>query len=119
MTMPTFDFTALTDTYRETLAPVFAAQQTGLRTLERVARYQFAVYNDYLDWALSYAKASVQPKPVADLVTEQTELNTAFGDKLRARAEELSQIATETRGNVTQWFGDTSAKVAESMKKAA
>jgi hypothetical protein len=119
MMKPTFDFTALADTYREAFAPVFAAQQTGLRTLERVARYQFAVCSDYLDWALSHAKASAQPKPVAELVSEQTELNTAFGDKLRARAEEFTQIATETRGNVTQWLGDTSAKVAESMKKAA
>jgi hypothetical protein len=119
MTKPTFDFAALTETYREAFAPVIAAQQTGLRTLERVARYQFAVCKDYLDWALSHAKAGAQPKPVADLVSEQTELNTAFGDKLRARAEEFTQIAAETQGNVTQWFGDTSAKVVETMKKAA
>jgi hypothetical protein len=119
MMKPTFDVTALTDTYREAFAPVFAAQQTGLRTLERLARYQFALCSDYLDWALSHAKASTQPKPVAELVSQQTELNTAFGGKLRARAEEFTQIAAETQGTVTQWLGDTSAKVAESMKKAA
>lgn len=119
MTKSTFDFAALVDSYREAFAPVFTAQQTALRTLERVARYQFAVCNDYLDWTLSHAKASVEPKPVADLVGQQTELNTAFGDKLRARAEELTQIAAETRGTMTQWFDEASAKVAETVKKAA
>jgi len=37
-----------------------------------------------LDWSLSHAKASVEPKSVADLVGKQTALNTTFGDKLRA-----------------------------------
>ena len=40
MTQPTFDFTALFDTYRKAFAPVFTAQQNGLKTLERLARYQ-------------------------------------------------------------------------------
>jgi hypothetical protein len=119
MTQPTFDFSAIVDHYRQAFAPVFAAQQTGLRTVERLARYQFAVCNDYLDWALSHAKAGAQPKPVAELVSQQTELNTAFGDKLRARAEEFTQIAAETHGTVSQWFDDTTAKVADSMKQAA
>ena len=39
--------------------------------------------------------------------------------ELRARAEEFSQIASETQGVVSQWFDETSAKVVESVKKAA
>jgi hypothetical protein len=119
MTQPTFDFTALFDTYRQAFAPVITAQQTGLKTLERLARYQFAVAGDYLDWTLSHAKASVEPKSVSELVSQQTALNTSFSDKLRARAEEFTQIASETQGAATQWFDDASAKVAESVKKAA
>ena len=68
---------------------------------------------------MSHAKASVEPKSVADLVGKQTALNTSFGDKLRARAEEFTQIASETQGAASQWFEDTSAKVAQSVKKAA
>ena len=119
MTQPTFDFTALFDTYRQAFAPVLTAQQNGLKTLERLARYQFAVAGDYLDWTLSHAKANVEPKSVADLVGKQTALNTSFNDKLRARAEEFTQIASETQGAVSQWFDDASAKVADSVKKAA
>src|ERR1700722_7532508 len=73
MTQPTFDFPALFDTYRQAFAPVIAAQQSGLKTLERLARYQHAVAGDYLEWTLSQAKASAEPKWVADLVSRQSE----------------------------------------------
>jgi hypothetical protein len=119
MTQRTLDFTALLDTYRQAFAPVITAQQNGLKTLERLARYQFAVAGDYMDWTLSYVKTSTEPKSVADLVSQQTALNTSFGDKLRARAEEFTQIASETQSTVTKWFDEASAKVAETAKKAA
>jgi hypothetical protein len=119
MTQRTFDLSTFFDTYRDALAPIFRAQQEGLKTVERLARYQFAVAGDVLDWSLSQAKASVGPKSVADIVGSHTTLNTQFSDKLRARAEEFSQIASETQGAVSQWFDETSAKVVETVKKAA
>ena len=119
MTQPTFDFTALFDTYRQAFAPILSAQQNGLKTLERLARYQYAVSGDFLEWSLSHAKAGVEPKSVADFVGQQAALNTSFSDKLRARAEEFKKIADETQGGVKQWFDEASAKVAESAKKAA
>jgi hypothetical protein len=119
MTQPTFDFSTLFETYKSAMAPMFRAQQEGLKTLERLARYQFAVSGDYLEWTLAQAKASVGPKSAADLIGQQTSLNQSFSDKLRARAEEFSHIATETQGAVSQWFDETSAKVAETVKKAA
>jgi hypothetical protein len=119
MTQPTFDFSTLFDTYKTAMAPVFRAQQEGLKTLERLAQYQFAVAGDYLEWSLAQAKASVGPKTAAELIGQQTSLNLSLGDKLRARAEEFSKIATETQGAVTQWIDETSAKVAEKAKKAA
>jgi hypothetical protein len=119
MTQKPFDLSTLFDSYRDALAPVFRAQQEGLKTIERLARYQFAVAGDYLDWSLSQAKASVGPKSAADLLSEQTALNTQFSEKLRARGDEFSQIATETQGVVSQWIGETSAKVVDSVKKAA
>jgi hypothetical protein len=119
MTQPTFDFSTLFETYKTAMAPVYRAQQEGLKTLERLAHYQFAVAGDYLEWSLGQAKASVGPKSAADMIGQQSALNVSFSDKLRARAEEFSKIATETQGAVTQWFDETSAKVAEKAKKAA
>jgi hypothetical protein len=119
MTQPTFDFSTLFDTYKTAMAPVFRAQQEGLKTLERLAHYQFAVAGDYLEWSLAQAKASVGPKSAAELIGQQTSLNLSLSDKLRVRAEEFSKIATETQGAVTQWLDETGAKVTEKAKKAA
>jgi phasin family protein len=118
MTQTPFDLNTLFDSYRDALAPVFRAQQEGLKSVERLARYQFAVAGDFLEWSLSQAKASVGPKSPADLLSEQTALNTQFSEKLRARGDELKQIATETQGVVSKWIDETSAKVADNVKKA-
>jgi hypothetical protein len=107
------------DTYRDAFAPVVHAQQEGLKTIERFARYQFAVAGDYLDWSLAQAKAGVAPKSIADLVGQRTALNTQFSEKLRARAEEFSQIVSETQGAAKQLFNETSAKVSQAVKKVA
>ena len=119
MSERTFDLSTLLDSYRDAFAPVLRAQQEGFKTLERLARYQFAVAGDYLEWSLAQAGASVQTKSVADLVGQQTELSTRLGDKLRTRAKELTQIATETQSVVTQWIDAAAIKVTESVKKAA
>ena len=119
MTDKNFDVNAIFDIYRDAFAPVLRAQQEGFKTLERLARYQFAVAGDYLDWSLAHAGAAVSTKSVADLAGQQTELNSRLGDKLRSRVEEFSKIATETQGVVTQWFDAASAKAAEAVKKAA
>lgn len=119
MTQKTLDFTALFDTYRQAFAPVVAAQQNGLKTWERLARHQFAVAGDFLEWSLSHVKTSAEPKSVADLVSQQTALNTTFSSKLRARAEEFSQIAAESQGIVTKLIDETGAKVVQTGKKAA
>ena len=41
----------------------------------------------------------------------------AISEKLRARGDELKQIATETQGVVSKWIDETSAKVADNVKK--
>jgi len=119
MSDKSFDLSAMFDVYKDAFAPVLKAQQEGLKTVERVARYQFAVAGDYLDWTLAQANAAIGTTSVNDLVSQQTELNTRFGDKLRTRAEEFSQIASASQGAMTQWFDATAAKVADSAKKAA
>ncbi|MFO1465138.1 MAG: phasin family protein [Steroidobacteraceae bacterium] len=127
MSNRSFDLSTMFDVYRDALAPVLRAQQEGFKTFERLARYQFAVAGDYLDWSLAHAGAAVHTKSFADLVGQQTELNTRLGDKLRTRAEEFSkiaseiasEIATETQGAVTQWFDATTSKVTEAARKAA
>lgn len=115
----TFDLDNVLHTYRETFAPVAKVQQKGLQTLERLARYQFAVAGDYLEWSIAHANIGVSSNNLADGVAKHTELNTLLGDRLRARAKEFNQIATETQGEVTQWFNQASAEVVRKASEAS
>ena len=57
--------------------------------------------------------------PLIIMSSESTEETFEQHRRLRTRAEELTQIATETQGVVTQWIDATAAKVTESVKRAA
>ena len=119
MTDRIFDLDSILNTYRDAFAPAIRAQQEGLKTIERLARYQFAVASDYLDWGIAQAKLGTSAKSATEAAGQQSELNSKLGDKLRARAQEFSQIASESQGAVSQWFDQTSAEVAQKVKKVA
>jgi phasin family protein len=119
MTDRPFDVNTWFDSYRNAFAPVLRAQQEAMKSVERLARYQFAVAGDYLEWSLAQTKAAVGAKSVTELTSQHTEINGRFGEQLKKRAQEFTAIATETQGVVSQWLGEATAKVTEAAKKAA
>jgi hypothetical protein len=119
MTNQKFDIDAALNTFRETFGPVIKVQQKGVQTLERLARYQFAVAGDYLEWSLAQANVGVTASSLTEGVAQHTELNSRLSERLRARAQEFHQIASETQGAVSQWFNQASAEVVRKTKKAA
>ena len=114
-----FDPTALIDTYRNALAPFIHAQQEGLKSFERVARYQYALAGDYLEWSLTQAQAVLAAKNPAELVAKQAELSSKISEQLRGRVQELTTITSESQSTLDQLFNEASAKVVELSKKAA
>lgn len=119
MTDRIFDTNALLETYRNAFAPAIQAQQEGIKAIERLARYQYAVAGDYLEWSLIQAQAVVSAKSPAELVAKQTELSSKIGEQLRGRVQELTTIASESQNTLTTLFNVASAKVVELTKKAA
>jgi hypothetical protein len=115
----TFDPKAIFDTYRQALAPAAKAQQEGLKTIDRVGRYQYAVAGDYLEWSLALAKAAIAAQTPAEFVSKQLELATALGEKLKARVQEFVTLATDAQTSFTQVVSEATAKAAEVTKKAA
>jgi hypothetical protein len=115
MAMNTLDMSTLFDAFRNSFAPVLRAQQEGITAVERLARYQFAVAGDYLDWSIAGAKTTVAAKTPDELNTKLSDLNTRFSELLKKRSQEFATIASEAQGAVTQWFGEA----AEAAKKAA
>ena len=59
MSDTTFDPKTIFETYRNAFAPALKAQQEGVKALDRVGRYQYAVAGDYLEWSLAQAKAAL------------------------------------------------------------
>jgi phasin family protein len=119
MTNQTFDATALLETYRTAFAPALAAQQEAMKSFERLARYQYALIGDCLEWSVSQAQALATAKSPAEIVAKQTELGTKITEQLRGRVQELTTITSEAQSTLNQLFTEASAKVAEMGKKAA
>jgi phasin family protein len=119
MTDNTFDVNSSFESYRSAFAPVLRAQQEAMKSVERLARYQFGVAGDYLEWSLAQTKATVAAKSAAELVGQHSEINGRLSEQLKKRAQEFAAIATETQGAVSEWLGEATAKVAAAAKKAA
>ncbi|MGH8210333.1 MAG: phasin family protein [Steroidobacteraceae bacterium] len=119
MTDRTFDPNTWLDTYRETFASVYKAQQEGFKAVERFARFQYAVAGDYLEAGIAQTQAALGAKTPTELLTKQTELGTRLGEKLRARAQEFSTLASQVQGSVTSFATETANRATETASRAS
>jgi phasin family protein len=115
----TFDPKTIFESYRTAFAPALKAQQEGVKALDRVGRYQYAVAGDYLEWSLAQAKAALGAQSPTDFVSKQVELTTALSEKLRARAQEFVALATDAQSSFVEMTKDSAAKVAAETSKVA
>ena len=113
-----FDPTSIFESYRNAFAPVLKAQQEGVKAIERLGRYQYAVAGDYMEWSIAHANAATAVKTPAELMTKQVELATALGEKLRVRAQEFVTLATEAQSSFTQVVKEAATKAADLTKEA-
>jgi hypothetical protein len=119
MSERTFDPNTWLDSFRETFASVTKAQQEGFKTLERVARFQYAVAGDYLEAGIAQTQAALIAKTPVELLAKQTEVGAQLGEKLRSRAQEFSTLASEVQGSVSSFATETATRASASAKKAA
>lgn len=118
MTDRTFDPNTLMSATREAFAPVLKAQQEGFKTLERLARLQYAVAGDVLESSLARVNAAFVATTTSELLNRHTELHTEFLDKLRARAQEFANVTSEMQSKFSQ-LGSELANKAVPARKAA
>jgi hypothetical protein len=117
MSDTTFDPKTILETYKTAFAPALKAQQEGVKVIDRVGRYQYAVAGDYLEWSLAQAKLALAVQSPADFVSKQVELTTALSEKLRARAQEFASLATETQASFTAAVKEATTKVVDEAKR--
>ena len=119
MSESTFDPTVWFDSFRDTFASVNKAQQASFKAIERLARFQYAVAGDYLEAGIAQTQAALSAKTPVELLSKQADLGKQLGEKLRARAEEFSTLASEAQGSVSSFVHETAARASASAKKAA
>jgi phasin family protein len=119
-----YDFTAWLENYKETFASFSKAQQEGFKALERFARFNYAVAGDCLEAGLAQAKAAISARAavgtqaVADLLAKQAELSNQLSEKLRARAQEFSSLASEVQESVSNLAADAATRASGARKAA-
>ena len=120
-----FDPKAIIETYRQAFAPVVKAQEEGVKAIDRVGRYQYALAGDYLEWSLAQAKLALNAATPTDFFSRQIELTTALSEKLRVRAQEFAALAAEAQAHVAdateqsvRTAGVVAARSADFVKKS-
>jgi predicted phage-related endonuclease len=121
----TYDFNAWLETYKDTFNSFTKAQQDGFKTLERFARFHYAVAGDVLEAGLAQAKATLNARAavgtqtMADLLQKQAELGTQLSEKLKSRAQEFSALTAEVQESVGSFAADAANRATGTAKKAA
>ncbi len=118
MTDRAYDTNQMLAAAREAFAPMLKAQQEGFKTIERLARLQYAVAGDVLESGLARVHAAFAATTPSELLSKNTELNTQFVEKLRARAEEFATVTSEIQAKFNQFGNEIAAKAVHARKAA-
>jgi hypothetical protein len=97
-------------TTKSAIEPMMRLNEITVRAMESVARQQLDVARDYLDLGTKQASILGSAERPEDLLSEQGQLVTEFGERLINRAQEFAKIATETQQAVAGWAEEAAKK---------
>lgn len=100
----------------EAFAPFRAFNDVAADTFEKLARQNYAVLGDYVEFAVDQAKLPVNVKDFNEYVGKQIDVNRTFGEKLAARAEEYADIVRTAQDKAQEV---TTQATEKAVKKAA
>jgi phasin family protein len=95
---------------KNAVEPMMRLNEITVQAMERVARQQLDVARDYLELGTKQATIMGAAENPEDLLTEQGQLVSEFGERLINRAQEFAKIATETQQAVAEWAEETTKK---------
>ena len=114
MTTPNEQIQQIVDFQREAFEPFRAFTTVAAQTFERLARQNYAVLGDYVEFAVEQSKLPTQVGDLNDYVGKQIANTRAFGEKLAKRTQEYAEIA-----RVAQEAATGAATDKRAQKKAA
>jgi hypothetical protein len=86
-------FKNYTQFQREAFEPFRAFSGVAAQTFERLARQNYAVLGDYIEFAVEQAKLPTQVTDINDYVGKQIANSRTFGEKIAKRAQQYADIA--------------------------
>jgi phasin family protein len=109
MTRKHDDFTSYVDFAQRAAAPMTRLNELAVRNVERVARLQYDVAGDWMQFALAQMHAAVEARDVASLLSRQAEVAGAFVEKLSRRQQDLARLSADTQADAARWLDESSA----------
>lgn len=96
---------------RRAMGPATRLNETVVAGVERIARFQYELAGDLLQFGLDQLNATVKAKDLPTLIAKQRELATKFVEKSQSRQQALAELATESQADLAKWIDDASAVV--------
>ena len=95
-----------TDFASSAFAPATRLNELMVSNIERVARFQYELAGDLLQFGLDQLNASVKSRDLPGLWTQQREIARKFADKAQVHQATLTELTATSQAGLAQWFED-------------
>ena len=99
----------LGDFAKRAFTPATRLNETVVANVERIARFQYELTGDLLQFGLDQLHATAKAKDLPTLLSKQRELATKFVEKAQNRQKDLAEIASESQAGFAKWIEDATA----------
>jgi phasin family protein len=101
--------TDYTDFSRRAFAPATRFNEVMVGNIERIARFQYELAGDLMQFSLDQLNATVKAKDLPTLLSKQREIATKFAEKATTRQQALAEMATESQAGLARWIEDATS----------
>ena len=98
-----------TDFAKQAFAPATRFNEVMVANIERVARFQYDLVGDLMQFSLDQLNATVKAKDLPTLLSKQREIATKFAEKATTRQQVLAEMATESQAGFAKWIEDATS----------
>ena len=101
--------TDYTDFAKRAFAPATRFNEVMVGNIERIARFQYELAGDLMQFSLDQLNATVKAKDLPTLLSKQREIATKFAEKATTRQQSLAEMATESQAGLAKWIEDATS----------
>lgn len=110
MSNTTAEINSFVEQTRKFSAPLLKANELTAKAFERVARYNYELAGDALNFGLAALHTATQAKDVPALLQKQAEITNSFFEKQTQRAQDFLKIASESQAEFTSFVDTTTSE---------